>query len=263
MTIVKVIISSKMLFKFDWKSIKLTLRIPICKNFFLRNLQNTNIRTKLIELTTIVSRDQDSLDKAAESWNKCVVEAGETIISIRTIWKGNKSWWSGSLSLLRKRVQKSKNRFRKQRTLRNLILYKRVTSQLRTKLQLEKHQHGKRNTRNLFTQFKALNTNKICIIPALVNKETNSVAKSDLVKHILTKTSAEHYQHPKDVDEKHCEMIEDDIRFKVAISKPLELIDDFIGGSDINQSDITKEEAIDAMRHLSPYKTQGPDNVHD
>ncbi|ETN97830.1 hypothetical protein RFI_39696, partial [Reticulomyxa filosa] len=68
---------------------------------------------------------------------------------------------------------------------------------------------------------------------------------------------------PKDVDEKHYEMIEDYIRLKVAISKPLELNDGFIGVSDIHQSNITKEEVIDAIRNLSPYKAQGPDNIHN
>ncbi|ETN98322.1 hypothetical protein RFI_39188, partial [Reticulomyxa filosa] len=78
--------------------------------------------------------------------------------------------------------------------------------------------------KDLFTQFKALNNNKICIIPALVNKETNSVAKSDAEKaYLLAKTFAEPPQPPKDVDEKHYETVEEDIRFKVAISKPLEL----------------------------------------
>ncbi|ETO35852.1 hypothetical protein RFI_01210, partial [Reticulomyxa filosa] len=42
----------------------------------------------------------------------------------------------------------------------------------------------------------------------------------------------------------------------IAISRPLKL-------DDIHQSDITKEEVIDAMKHLSPYKAQGPDNIHN
>ncbi|ETO11792.1 hypothetical protein RFI_25584, partial [Reticulomyxa filosa] len=36
----------------------------------------------------------ETLDKAVESWTKCVVDA---TIGIRTIWKGNKPWWSDSL----------------------------------------------------------------------------------------------------------------------------------------------------------------------
>ncbi|ETO07359.1 hypothetical protein RFI_30033, partial [Reticulomyxa filosa] len=84
------------------------------------------------------------------------------------------------------------------------------------KLLFKKHQHMVKsidslhegNTRNLFTQFKALNTNKICIIPALVNKEMNSVARSDADKaYLLAKTFAEPPQPPKDVDEKHYEMV--------------------------------------------------------
>ncbi|ETN99122.1 hypothetical protein RFI_38365, partial [Reticulomyxa filosa] len=57
----------------------------------------------------------------------------------------------------------------------------------------EKHQHmvnsisslHEGNTRNLFAQFKALSTNKICIIPELVNKETNSAARSYVDKAYL------------------------------------------------------------------------------
>ncbi|ETO10777.1 hypothetical protein RFI_26600 [Reticulomyxa filosa] len=84
---------------------------------------------------------------------------------------------------------------------------------------------------------------------SIVNKETSLVARSDIDKaYLLAKTFAEPPQPPKDVDEKHYEMIEDDTRFKVAISKPLELNNDFIV-SDIHQSNITKEE--------------GPDNIHN
>ncbi|ETO09288.1 hypothetical protein RFI_28099 [Reticulomyxa filosa] len=32
---------------------------------------------------------------------------------------------------------------------------------------------------------------------------------------------------------------------------------------DINHSDITREEVIEALRHLSPCKAQGPDNIND
>ncbi|ETO16965.1 hypothetical protein RFI_20372, partial [Reticulomyxa filosa] len=91
-------------------------------------------------------------------------------------------------------------------------------------------------------KFKALNTNKICIIPALVNKETNSVARSDSDKaYLLAMTFAEP-QPSKDVDEKHYEMVEDKIKFKVAIYKLLELDDNYVCSFDIYQSDITREE---------------------
>ncbi|ETN97989.1 hypothetical protein RFI_39533 [Reticulomyxa filosa] len=126
------------------------------------------------------------------------------------------------------------------------IMYKRISKQLRRKFI---------DSPEIYSQFKTLNTNKICIIPALVNKKTNSVARSDADKaYLLAKTFAE---PPKDVDEKHYEMIEEDIKFKVAISKPLELDESCIWSFDIHQGDITKEEVIEALRHLSPYKAQG------
>ncbi|ETN97504.1 hypothetical protein RFI_40025, partial [Reticulomyxa filosa] len=55
--------------------------------------------------------------------------------------------------------------------------------------------------------------------------------------------------------------VEEDIRFKVAISKPLKLDESYMWSFDIHQSDIIKEEVVDALRHLSPYKAQGPDNI--
>ncbi|ETO36595.1 hypothetical protein RFI_00467 [Reticulomyxa filosa] len=128
------------------------------------------------------------------------------------------------------------------------LMYKRITKQLRRKLLLEKHQHMVKridslhegNTRNLFTQFKAP-----------IKFETNSVARSDAKKaYLLAKTFAEPPQHPKDVDEKH-EIVEEEIRFEVAISKPLKLDESCIWSFDIHKSDIIKE-VIDALGHLSP-----------
>ncbi|ETO36750.1 hypothetical protein RFI_00312 [Reticulomyxa filosa] len=109
--------------------------------------------------------------------------------------------------------------------------------QLQRKLLFEKQQHM------------ALNINKICIIPALVNKETNSVARSDADKaYLLAKTFAEPSQPPKDMDEKHYEIVKKDIRFKVAISKPLKL---------------DENDVIESLRYLPPYKAQDPDNIHN
>ncbi|ETO36726.1 hypothetical protein RFI_00336, partial [Reticulomyxa filosa] len=48
---------------------------------------------------------------------------------------------------------------------------------------------------------------------------------------------------PKDVDENHYEIVEDEIKFKVAISKPLELDDNYV--------------------HLISIKAQGSDNIHN
>ncbi|ETO27499.1 hypothetical protein RFI_09633, partial [Reticulomyxa filosa] len=159
----------------------------------------------------IVLGNTETLDKVVEFWAKCVVDAGEAIIGIRAIWKGNKPWWSDSLCRLRKRAQKSKDRFCKQRTPRNLMLYKKISKQLQRKVLFEKHQHmiksidslHEGNTGNLFTQFKALKNNKICIIPALVDKEMNSVARSDADKaYLLTKTFQSYLNIQKMLDSK-------------------------------------------------------------
>ncbi|ETO01796.1 hypothetical protein RFI_35642 [Reticulomyxa filosa] len=126
----------------------------------------------------------------------------------------------------------------------DITLCLRAAKQLRRKLQLEKYQHmvnsinalHEGNTKNLFTQFKALNTNKICIIPALVNKETNSVARADTDKACLL---AKHFQNPLNIQKMWMKSIMKLSRYKVAISKPLELADDFIG-----LSDITKKKSL-------------------
>ncbi|ETO00136.1 hypothetical protein RFI_37323, partial [Reticulomyxa filosa] len=93
---------------------------------FRRNIDNW-----MQSIDPIALDNTETLDKAVESWTKCIVEASEATIGIKTIWKGNKPWRSDSLSRLRKRVQKS----------RNLMLYKKTAKQLRRRLQLEKHQH--------------------------------------------------------------------------------------------------------------------------
>ncbi|ETO01399.1 hypothetical protein RFI_36041, partial [Reticulomyxa filosa] len=45
-------------------------------------------RTRNLIILIKLYQDQAPLDKAVESWTKCVVEAGEAIIGVKTIWKG-------------------------------------------------------------------------------------------------------------------------------------------------------------------------------
>ena len=77
---------------------------------------------------------------------------------------------------------------------------------MKRKLKCEKHEHMVKsinslhegNTRSLFTQFKSFNSNKIRIIPALVNKETNGIAHSDIEKaNLLVQTFAQPPQPPQ------------------------------------------------------------------
>ncbi|ETO12209.1 hypothetical protein RFI_25169, partial [Reticulomyxa filosa] len=110
------------------------------------------------------------------------------------------------------------NRFRKQRIPRNLMLYKKATKQLRRKSQIEKHQH----------MIKAL-------IPCM-KEHKKFIHEIQGIKH----QQYIHLQPPKDVDKKHYEMVEDEIKFNYAISKPLELDDNYVCSFDIHQSDITR-----------------------
>ncbi|ETO18304.1 hypothetical protein RFI_18970 [Reticulomyxa filosa] len=52
------------------------------------------------------------------------------------------------------------------------------------------------------------------------------------------------------------EITENEIKCKVAISKQLELDENCIWSFDVHQSDITKGEVIETLRHLSSYKAQ-------
>ncbi|ETO01327.1 hypothetical protein RFI_36113 [Reticulomyxa filosa] len=113
---------------------------------------------------------------------KIIKEKHDIAISAYLIVKKNffeSIFFVSLLSRLRKRVQRSKNRFCKQKTPRNLMLYKKAAKKLRRISQLEKHQH-------------------------MVTQEA----------FLLTKTFAEPPQSPKDADEKHYEMIENELNVK-------------------------------------------------
>ncbi|ETN99056.1 hypothetical protein RFI_38433 [Reticulomyxa filosa] len=87
---------------------------------------------------------------------------------------GNKSWWSDSLHRKRKQIHRLKSKLQE---------YKRAAMQLKRKLRQEKQESLKEeNTRQLFSQFKSMNSNKVSIIPALVESITGKIAKTDLEK---------------------------------------------------------------------------------
>ncbi|ETO09945.1 hypothetical protein RFI_27433, partial [Reticulomyxa filosa] len=152
-----------------------------------RLILKRNIDNWMQSIDSIVLNNTGTLDKAVESWTKCIVDAGEATIGIRTILKDNKPWWSDSLSRLRKIVQKSKNIFRKQRTPRNLMLYKKASEQLRRKSLLEKHQHmnwiceGVDNPRHVMPLVEAQSFEKI-VMHSLTFSERKIICRLITVK---------------------------------------------------------------------------------
>ena len=122
---------------------------------------------------------KDELDHAIESWTRCLIKTAKSTIGMKTIWKGNKAWWSYKLSKQRKNVQMLKRIFRRIRNNYNFQKYKEAVRELKQNLRIEKHKYltksiqslGDGNIRQLFTQFRSMNTNKISIIPTLVQNE--------------------------------------------------------------------------------------------
>src|ERR1700733_4517464 len=69
-------------------------------------------------------------------------------------------------------------------------------------------------------------------------------------------------QPPTSSDPKHYEYVEDEIASIVAMSRTHEM-SEYSNFSELHQTDITEHEVIEALRHVSPYKSQGPDNIHN
>lgn len=217
----------------------------------------------------------DSLEYAVETWTQCIVETGKETIGVRTTWKGNKNWWDSSLHRQRKKVQKLKRNFRKFRTQENYYLYKEEAKSLKRNLRRAKQEHMVKcinslhdgNIRQVFSQFRSLNENKITVIPTLIQHATQEepqiVAESDFEKaELLVKWFAMPPQPPKKSEEEHYQEVEDDIYSFVEMQRDRELAE-IPEIFEIHQSQITEEEVIAAIRHISPYKAQGPDWIHN
>ncbi|ETN98128.1 hypothetical protein RFI_39389, partial [Reticulomyxa filosa] len=99
------------------------------------------------------------------------------------------------------------------------------------------------NTRQLFSQFKSMNNNKISVIPALINSHNNQVAKTDNEKAELL-------------------YVEDEIDSVIEMKRDYEM-SEYPSVFERHQGRITGEELIEAMRHISSYKAQGPDIIHN
>ncbi|ETO12526.1 hypothetical protein RFI_24849 [Reticulomyxa filosa] len=219
----------------------------------------------------------EALDQAVESWSQHVVNTGKVTIGQKITWKGNKPWWSNKLQKLRKNVHQLKRNFRKYRTTENYERYKEAARSFKRILRCEKQIHITKsieslhegNIRQMFCQFRSLNSNKIAIIPSLtiLGKDgvTELIAEADIDKaNLLANWFAQPPQPPKssNEDDGHYEYVEDEICSVVQMSKEVELSEYYLIDK-WHQSEITEEEVIEAIRHVSAYKSQGPDNIHN
>ncbi|ETO01297.1 hypothetical protein RFI_36143, partial [Reticulomyxa filosa] len=221
------------------------------------------------------NKTKEDLDIAVENWTNCVVQVAKDTIGTKVVWKGNKPWWSNALHRQRKKVHHLKRLFRKYKTEISYKRYKDAAGILKRKLRQEKQEYMNKsiesiqegNTKQLFTQFRALNTNKISIIPSLVSPETEKeiemVAETDIEKaEMFAKWFAEPPQPPKSLNEEHYKLVEEFTSSVEEMEKEIE-IDSDIWTEEWHQTDITEGEIIEAIRRISPYKAQGSDSMHN
>ncbi|ETO06867.1 hypothetical protein RFI_30525, partial [Reticulomyxa filosa] len=242
-----------------------------------RQYLSNNLKEWTNTLINTSQNSPDALDQAVESWSQYVVDTGKATIGQKVSWKGNKPWWSNKLHRLRKNVHQLKRKFRKYRTSENYERYKEAALSFKRILRCEKQMHitksieslHENNTKQMFCQFRSLNSNKIAIIPSLISPETDGVkyaiAETDIEKaNLLANWFAQPPQPPKPSNEnkEHYEYVEDEICSVVQMSKETELSEWYLMDA-WYQSEITEEEVIEAIRHISAYKSQGPDNIHN
>ncbi|ETO08846.1 hypothetical protein RFI_28541 [Reticulomyxa filosa] len=238
-----------------------------------RQILKYNLEKWYESLTPYLPNNPEFLDAAVESWTECVVDAGKRSIGMKTIWKGNKPWWSDSLHRKRKQVHRLKREFRRCRTPYFYNKYKEAAAELKRKLRCEKQEYLVRsiqslqegNSRQLFSQFRSMNSNKIGVIPALFCPTTNYAAKTDNEKaELLISWFAQPPQPPNFSDDtkEHYQSVEDEIVSAVEMKRESEInnCDEFL---EPHQETITEVEIIEALRHISAYKAQGPDSIHN
>ncbi|ETO33162.1 hypothetical protein RFI_03948 [Reticulomyxa filosa] len=169
---------------------------------------------------------------------------------------------------------KLKRKFRKHRTSINFANYKQASCQLRRNLRQEKHEHMVKsinsmhegNTKMIFSKFRSLNSNKISIIPVLIDEQTNKIAHADIDKvKLLVDSFSQPPQPPNNAINYtgYYQSIENEIASVFAIFRDEEMKNRSVNLCDKHQSEITESEVIEALRHISCYKAQGPDNIHN
>ncbi|ETO00876.1 hypothetical protein RFI_36564 [Reticulomyxa filosa] len=162
---------------------------------------------------------------------------------------------------LEKEVYRLKRKFRKNIAEINYKKYKRASMQLKRKL---KHKYliksieslKGENTKQLFSQFKSMNSNKISVIPTLIEPTSGTIAKIDKEKaEMLVLYYSEETKGRYQLVEDKITAVIDTIIDEEMNCYPL--------WDEYHQMDITEDEVIEALRYISSHKAQGPDNIHN
>ncbi|ETO26244.1 hypothetical protein RFI_10892 [Reticulomyxa filosa] len=155
----------------------------------------------------------------------------------------------------------------KNMTSENYEIYKKAADSLKRNLRFEKQLYIAKsiktlhdwNTRQMFYCNSSVidKSRKRYVIFSLAENDTE---KANLLACLFSQQS----QHPKlsDKNEEHCQYVEDEIYSVVQMSRKTEF-SEYQSQLELNQSYITEDEVIDSIRHLSAYKSQGPDNVYN
>ncbi|ETO10607.1 hypothetical protein RFI_26772 [Reticulomyxa filosa] len=135
--------------------------------------------------------------------------------------------------------------------------------QLKRKLKQERREYliksieslKEENTRQLFSQFKSMNSNKISVIPTLIEPTSGTIAKIDKEKaEMLVLWFSQPHNH------------------QVILKKQKNIInwwkmklknDCYPLWDEYRQMDVTKDEVVEALRYISSHKAQGLDNIHN
>ncbi|ETO02340.1 integrase [Reticulomyxa filosa] len=119
-------------------------------------------------IATVISRRFTIVELCSGIMDKVCCGCRKKKIGMKTVWKGNKPWWSDS-SQKEKEVHRLKREFRRNRNGHTYKTYKQAANELKRRLQQEKQEYlvksiqslQEGNTRQLFSQFKSMNNNKI------------------------------------------------------------------------------------------------------
>ncbi|ETO36488.1 hypothetical protein RFI_00574 [Reticulomyxa filosa] len=181
--------------------------------------------------TTICTIDQNenALDHAVNNWTNWIVQTGKDTIGMKMIWK-----YKEEAKALKRNLRRKKQEF----LIKNIGLL------------------NEGNMKQLFAKFRYMNYNKISIIQTLVKsattKEPEKISETDTEKvNLLAKWFSEHHQQTSSINENHCQQIEYEIGYIVAMSRNAK-INSEINNNEYHQVNIT-EEVIDAIKHNIKY----------
>ncbi len=234
----------------DWNAFERCVR---------KELRAWKERTKQRDMETC-----SALDIATEEWTECVTRAARKCIGKKKVHRGTKPWWSHAMYRLRKQVQRLKRKLRKRKTAHNYFLYRKAQREFRRRLRGEKHEYMKRfveeitdeDTRLLFSKYRSVSQNKLCVIPTLIRGDETAHNDSEKAEMLAT-----HYAQPPvaaDACDEKKEFVEGFLAEHALPNK----FEECEGNREENSA-IRREEVVEAIRHTASFKAHGPDEIHN